>query len=181
MSTMTLIQTGIPPTAPGDVSVTSDSPPIVHVFRVTVSILSAALSTISVLSASVWLVLKTLLVPFGYLLSGLSTPLLYILSPVIVLARILVQVLITGPYSLVVGLLRAIYPIYVFVGAACIVAAGIGFCARGASHLLHASIFEAGAASEDIAPPTTTAEGVQSKIPKKVSIKAEADGERAAL
>ena len=174
MATMTLIPTG-PTAVPGDVPIVSSSPPIVHVFRITVNVLSAGFSAISIASGYIWSVLKTLLGPFGHLLSGITTPLFYILAPVIVVVGILIEVLITGPYSLTVGLLRAIYPIYVFVGAACIVAAAIGLCARGAVHFFHASIFEVDPTSDAATLPATTVKDSHSKTAKKTPIKTEAD------
>lgn len=174
MSTVTLVQTNVPPTLV-DSSLTQATPPIVHVIRVAFGILSTLFSAISLLSMSTWTIIKTALAPLRYLFFGLSTPVLYILSPVIILASIIVEVFIIGPYSLAVGFLRTIYPIYVFVGAACIVAAVVGLCARGAAQFLHASIFERDATRAEAVAPALKAGVARPKTPKKVSIKEEAD------
>lgn len=165
-----------------DIPPTSTAPPIVQFAYVAGSIISTAFSGVSLFFASIWSLVKTILSPISRLLLALSSPLLYLLSPVIVLANILLEVLILAPYSFFSGFVKAVYPIYVFVGAACIVAALVGLCARGAVHFLHASIFEP--ADQTIAPLSPSRrgppgkaepEGPRVKAGKKVSIKEEVD------
>ncbi|KAF4612384.1 hypothetical protein D9613_004037 [Agrocybe pediades] len=56
--------------------------------------------------------------------------LLYIFAPVIVFMDILTTIFIRAPYAVVVYLLDALFPLYVFCGVACITGGIIGLTAR---------------------------------------------------
>ncbi|KAJ7608517.1 hypothetical protein DFH06DRAFT_1248249 [Mycena polygramma] len=57
--------------------------------------------------------------------------LLYILSPAIVFVQIVLEAFVYSPYRLIVYLSDAFYPIYVFLGVACITGALLGLSGRG--------------------------------------------------
>src|SRR4051794_26084469 len=56
--------------------------------------------------------------------------LLYIFAPVIVFMDIITTIFIRAPYAVVVYLLDALFPLYVFCGVACITGGIIGLTAR---------------------------------------------------
>ncbi|KIP10457.1 hypothetical protein PHLGIDRAFT_230380 [Phlebiopsis gigantea 11061_1 CR5-6] len=180
MSTVTVVQTGTPPTLTmAEVPLMPTPPPIVHFTLLALGFFSKVFSALSFLSSQAWAVTTTTIVPLRLLLSVLSTPLIYVLSPVIVLANILAQIFLVGPYNLATAFLKAIHPIYVFVGIACIVAAAVGLCARGAVYVLHAFFIseptEPEVVPEDKTTPVVKAEETRPRTRKKVSIKEEAD------
>ncbi|KAI0775050.1 hypothetical protein BD413DRAFT_444584, partial [Trametes elegans] len=98
-------------------------PPIVQFGRVAGHVLTL---TFSYLSRATVLTSRYMHVP----LSVLYTPITYLLGPVIVLSQVLLQIFVFSPYALLSSLIRNVYPIYVFVGAACICAATVGYVAR---------------------------------------------------
>ncbi|GJE96207.1 hypothetical protein PsYK624_124010 [Phanerochaete sordida] len=165
----------VPPTSTiADVPANTTTPPIVYFFQLALNIASAAWSATLVFISSGWSLFKAILTPAASLLSAFSTPLLYILAPVIVLARILLEVLVLAPYYLITGVAREVYPLYVFVGAACLWAAFVGLCARGATHYMQLAIF----GSENLVSVREVASGAKPeprkpKAAKKVSIKEE--------
>jgi hypothetical protein len=56
--------------------------------------------------------------------------LLYILAPVIVFVQLLFDLVVTTPYRVISYLSDAFYPVYVFVGVACITGALVGLGGR---------------------------------------------------
>ncbi|KAI0636083.1 hypothetical protein C8Q77DRAFT_613658 [Trametes polyzona] len=112
-----------PALGPITAAATPTSPPIVQFARVASHAL--ALSFTYLLRASSVLTQYSL-TP----LSLLYTPALYLLSPIIVLSQILVDIFVLSPYTILASLARNIYPLYVFVGIACICAAFCGYVAR---------------------------------------------------
>ncbi|KAI8982732.1 hypothetical protein BD414DRAFT_418916 [Trametes punicea] len=115
-----------PSTAPAVISAasaTSSSPPIVELARVAGNVIALSFSY---LSHGLAIVTRSLLVS----LPLLYNPVIYLLGPVIVFSQVLLDVFVFTPYAIIVSLLRNVYPIYVFVGAACICAALVGSLAR---------------------------------------------------
>jgi hypothetical protein len=77
----------------------------------------------------VWLlnnILLSLLSPF---LVIITIP-IYLLSPAIITSKILVDLTVVFPYRAVSYIAQAVYPIYAFVGVACLSGALVGFGAR---------------------------------------------------
>ncbi|KAE9392958.1 hypothetical protein BT96DRAFT_924395 [Gymnopus androsaceus JB14] len=64
--------------------------------------------------------------PFAFI----SSAFLYILAPFIVFLEVLFDIFLLTPYNLVVYLVDAVYPLYVFCGVACITGVVIGVVAR---------------------------------------------------
>ena len=167
MSTVTILSTAPPASTIVEAPVNATTPPIVYFFQLALGILSTAYSATLVFFSSAWSLSKAIFSPIRSLVSAFSTPLLYILAPVIVLGRILLEVLVLAPYSLVTGVAREVYPIYVFVGAACIWAAFIGFCARGVTSYMQLAMF----GSENLVSIRTGASPAPHGSPKKKSAK----------
>ncbi|OSC99884.1 hypothetical protein PYCCODRAFT_1460490 [Trametes coccinea BRFM310] len=122
-------QAAIPAASPA-----STSPPIVELARVAGHAVSLSLSY---LSRGLSVLARSLLVP----LPLLYTPLLYLLGPVIAFAQVLLDIFVFAPYAIVAFVARNVYPIYVFVGAALICAALVGYLARMISVGLTYAIF----------------------------------------
>jgi len=93
-------------------------------------LVSSAFSTsLSALSHVVWLfniIFFSLLYPF---LAIIPIP-IYLLSPVTITSRILIDLFVLLPYRAVVYVSQALYPVYAFLGVACLSGAIIGFGAR---------------------------------------------------
>jgi len=90
---------------------------------------SAFSAGLSALSHVVWLlnaILFTLLYP---ILAVVPIP-IYLLSPVVITSKILVDLLIVLPYRAIVYASQALYPIYAFLVVACLSGAIVGFGAR---------------------------------------------------
>ncbi|CDO75167.1 hypothetical protein BN946_scf184866.g8 [Trametes cinnabarina] len=122
-------QAAIPAASP-----TSTSPPIVEVARVASHLISIA-STYILRGLSA--IIRSIIVPLPFLYK----PLLYLLGPVIVFAQVLLDIFIFTPYGITVTLARNVYPIYVFVGVACLCAGLIGYLARAVAAGLTYAIF----------------------------------------
>lgn len=102
------------------------SPPISSILP----LVSSGISTLlSALSHAVWLfniIFFALLYPF---LALLPIP-IYLLSPVTITSKIFFDLLVLLPYRAVVYVSQALYPIYAFMGVACLSGAIIGFGGR---------------------------------------------------
>ncbi|KAI0648953.1 hypothetical protein C8Q79DRAFT_948045 [Trametes meyenii] len=151
-------------------SVTSNPPPIVEFARVAGHILTLSFSY---LSRGVVTLTRSLSTP----LALLYTPVLYLLAPAIVLSQILLEIFVFTPCAIVASLTRNIYPIYVFVGAACICSALLGSAARIVASALAYALF---APRTPPTPKDETREKEASKPPvpktrlkKRVSIREE--------
>ncbi|KAH9902622.1 hypothetical protein C8Q73DRAFT_12660 [Cubamyces lactineus] len=121
-------------TIPAAAAATSTSPPIVELARLTGHALSLSFSYTARGSMTL---ARYILFP----LPLLSAPLLYLLAPVLVLSRVLLDIFVFAPFTIFSVLARNIYPIYVFVGVACICAAFVGYLARAISIGLTYAIF----------------------------------------
>ncbi|KAI0663778.1 hypothetical protein C8Q70DRAFT_378169 [Cubamyces menziesii] len=172
-ATVFIHATNAPSVAIPAASATSTSPPIVELARLTGHALSLSFSYTA--HGSVTL-LRYILLP----LPLLSTPLLYLLAPVFVLSQVLLDVFIFTPFTIVSVLVRNIYPVYVFVGAACICAAFVGYLARAITVGLTYAIFAPRSAPPLEEPePTisrekgTTKNAQKARSRKRVSIKEE--------
>ena len=102
------------------------SPPISSILP----LVSTAFSTsLSGLSHVVWLfnaIFFSLLYP---ILAIIPIP-IYLLSPVIITSQILLDLFVVLPYRAVVYVSQALYPLYAFLGVACLSGAIIGFGGR---------------------------------------------------
>ncbi|KAJ7775368.1 hypothetical protein B0H16DRAFT_42886 [Mycena metata] len=89
----------------------------------------------AILSALAFVVLRIVAHPFPLLL--------YILAPGLVFVHIFLDVFVYFPYRAILYVADAIYPVYVFLGVACVAGALIGLSGRlavlGATHVLLAS------------------------------------------
>jgi hypothetical protein len=77
----------------------------------------------------------------------LASPLtfvLYAIAPLVVFLQFTFDLLILSPYALIAYFLHAIYPVYVFVGVACITGSLIGFSGRTLALFLTALILSPG-------------------------------------
>jgi hypothetical protein len=102
------------------------SPPISSVLPLVSSAFSTSLSG---LSHVVWLfniVFLSLLYPF---LAIIPIP-IYLLSPVTITSKILLDLFVVLPYRALVYFSQALYPVYAFLGVACLSGAIIGFGGR---------------------------------------------------
>ncbi|KAI0671889.1 hypothetical protein C8Q78DRAFT_1031291 [Trametes maxima] len=122
------------PSAEPLASVTSNPPPIVEFARVAGHVLTLSLSY---LSRGTVILTRSLTTP----LAVLYNPLLYLLAPAIVLLQILLEIFVFTPYAIMASLIRNVYPIYVFVGAACICSALLGSIARIVTSALAYALF----------------------------------------
>ncbi|KAF5391785.1 hypothetical protein D9757_001647 [Collybiopsis confluens] len=80
-----------------------------------------------------WLIRSTLSYPTFLVLSPLAHILsitFYILGPFIVFGQILLDALLLTPFNILLYLLDAVYPLYVFFGVACITGTIVGLLAR---------------------------------------------------
>ena len=75
------------------------------------------------------------------LITLLYYPLNYLFAPVIILAQVLFDLLVFTPYAIVLSVARDVYPIYVFVGATCLCALGVGYFARALSTVITRTFF----------------------------------------
>jgi hypothetical protein len=102
------------------------SPPISSILPL---VSTAFTTSLSALSHAVWLfniVFFSLLYPF---LAIIPIP-IYLLSPVIITSKVLLDLFVVLPYRAVVYVSQALYPLYAFLGVACLSGAIIGFGAR---------------------------------------------------
>lgn len=152
--------------------VVANQPPIVYILQVLPRVISFIGSLLSLIGRALVGTGRFILTPVFVA----STPLLYILAPVIVFIRVLIESLILTPYRIVTYLLDALYPVYVFVGTACLCA---GVVALGARLIIYAA---GQVLLEPSASPSTNsvetehaprASSMQRKSMKRVSIKEE--------
>ncbi|KAI0833659.1 hypothetical protein BC628DRAFT_1344751 [Trametes gibbosa] len=154
-------------TSSADVSAVSNSPPIIHFARIAGHALALSFSYLSRFSATL---ASHLLVPFALA----YVPIHYLLSPAIVLVQVLLELFVFAPYAILAAAVRNIYPIYVFVGVACICSAFLGYVARLISKGLTYAVYTPRpkvAVSADPPPDAAPANAVTSKmrVRKRVS------------
>ncbi|KAH9847507.1 hypothetical protein C2E23DRAFT_848165 [Lenzites betulinus] len=153
-------------------SAVADSPPIIHFARIAGHVFALSFSYLSSFSTTL----------AGYSLVPLNfafTPIYYVLSPVIVFVQVLLEVFLFSPYAIITSVVRNIYPIYVFVGVACIFSALLGYVARMISRGLTYAVFTprrpsatlAEDPAPDAAPPKATTP--KTRVRRRVSIKEE--------
>ena len=110
----------------GTPSAGPQAPPIVELARFLGQALSVSYGFFSRTTVAIVL---SLIAP----VTLLYYPLTYLFAPVIVLAQVLIDLLVFTPYAIVLSVARNVYPIYVFVGATCLCALGVGYFARALS------------------------------------------------
>ncbi|ETW77443.1 hypothetical protein HETIRDRAFT_327084 [Heterobasidion irregulare TC 32-1] len=106
--------------------VSGNPPPILEIFN----FLSSSSFILWGIAASTFSGLYT---ATSYLFTPLTLLLpvvIYIVSPITLFLQLVLDGLIIVPFNLSVYILQAIYPLYVFVGVACVSGAVIGFGAR---------------------------------------------------
>ncbi len=101
-------------------------PPISSLLPLLSSAFSAGLSALSHVAWLLKIIFFSLLYPF---LAIIPIP-IYLLSPVIITSKILLDLFVVLPYHAVVYVSQAFYPIYAFIGVACLSGVIIGFGAR---------------------------------------------------
>ena len=95
---------------------------------------SVLLTAITFLTHALGFLISKIYYPI-FLLSPLSI-ILYLLSPAIVLAEVVLDMLVATPYHISLYLLDAFYPVYVLCGVACIVGALLGIGGRMTTTML---------------------------------------------
>jgi hypothetical protein len=90
---------------------------------------SALAAGLSALSHVVWLLNIIFLSLLSPILAIIPIP-IYLLSPFIISSQILLDLFVVLPYRAVSYISQALYPIYAFLGVACLSGALIGFGAR---------------------------------------------------
>ncbi|KAF8497608.1 hypothetical protein F5888DRAFT_301686 [Russula emetica] len=103
------------------------SPPISAILPLVSSAFSTSLSALShVVSLFNTIFFSLLYYPF---LAIIPIP-IYLLSPVIITSKILLDLFVVLPYRALLYISQALYPIYAFVGVACLSGAIVGFGGR---------------------------------------------------
>ena len=165
----------------GTVSQVASSPPIVEIARFVGQALQKSYGLASRIAITI---VRSLIAPITLLYHPVS----YLLAPVTVLAQVLLDLFVFTPYAITLSVVRNVYPLYVFVGAACICALLVGFVARAFATALVRALFaprRAGNRSRDISVSPVEHKSEKSslkKVPsktrlrKRVSIKEERDG-----
>lgn len=102
------------------------APPISSLLPLLSSTFFTGFSAISYLSGLLRTISHILLAPFLAIISIV----LYILSPVIISLQILFDTLVGVPYRAAAYVLQALYPVYAFIGVACLSGIVIGLGAR---------------------------------------------------
>ncbi|KAI0073667.1 hypothetical protein K474DRAFT_170000 [Panus rudis PR-1116 ss-1] len=168
-----------------------NSPPIVHLLHF---LLRAANVTWSVVVAT-FHALFSISSVFLNIFHTLSTPILYLLSPFLLFAQIVLDGLVYTPYRILAYLVYSLYPIYVLVGTACIAAGVLGMTARFVTHIVKSILLDPSTPPpfetstprqppESPSPPSSqnaihpkqefaTGSSRKRKTPKRVSIKEE--------
>ncbi|KAA1474516.1 hypothetical protein DENSPDRAFT_841114 [Dentipellis sp. KUC8613] len=114
------------PTVSVSPTVQATPPPILQLLPLLSRTFSASVSASSYIARNVSSVLSLFLTPLTLVLPAV----LYVLAPFIVTSQILLDAFVIIPYRATIYILQAIYPLYVFVGVACICGALLGFGAR---------------------------------------------------
>ena len=109
------------------------------------------------------LAFQAFLFPF----TAISAPFFYIISPAVVLAQILLEVLVLTPYRVFTYLATALYPVYVLAGTAVLTAALVGLTGR----LITSSIISFLFRPPSDAEPTDVAADAQYIAPRRKSRK----------
>lgn len=102
------------------------SPPISSVLPLVSSAFSTSLSALSHVVRLFNIIFLSLLYP---ILAIIPIP-IYLLSPLIITSKILLDLFVIVPYRAVVYISQALYPMYAFIGVACLSGAIIGFGGR---------------------------------------------------
>ncbi|THH27143.1 hypothetical protein EUX98_g7042 [Antrodiella citrinella] len=143
-------------------------PPIVYFLQLLQQVLSASVALVVFVARTASSILSPI--------SIVSSSLLYLFAPVLVLANILLDVFLVTPFHIIVYLLHALYPIYVLVGIAFICACFVGLAARLSIHLLKSILLRSPSV---VQPPSVHVtqpeedEKPRRKAQKRVSIKEE--------
>lgn len=104
------------------------SPPLARILPYLSTASHGLIASLAATLRAVVYLTKTLSYPI-LLLSPLPI-ILYLLAPLIVFLQILVEVAILSPFKVFMYLADALYPLYVFVGVACITGALVGYVCR---------------------------------------------------
>ncbi|KAH9048902.1 hypothetical protein EDB84DRAFT_1455389 [Lactarius hengduanensis] len=149
------------------------SPPISSILPLLSSAFTTGLSTISYISGYFRTISYSLFSPFlviipvGY----------YLLSPIIISAQLLFDTFVGMPYRAAVYVLQAVYPIYAFLGVACLFGIIIGLGARQIVSLIGWGLLggEAPSTQRSGSPPRTRPprKSSISRGKRRVTVKAE--------
>jgi hypothetical protein len=104
-----------------------------------------------------------------YLLSPLFfiiSIVLYLLSPILVSTQVILNLFVFGPYRGIVYLAQALYPIYAFIGAACLLGIIFGFGARYLVRTLGQALLEK---MMHNVPPQRSVSPTRPRPPRKAS------------
>jgi hypothetical protein len=102
------------------------APPISSILPLLSSTFFTGFSAISYISGILRTISHLLLVPFLAIISVV----LYLLSPIIISLQILFDTFVGIPYRAAAYVLQALYPVYAFIGVACLAGIVIGLGAR---------------------------------------------------
>lgn len=126
MATTTVTLVDIPTAT----STALSQPPIVYFYEAGYRFLTNVLLGFVGASAYVWPVLKAIVSPFVSLFSALSSPILYLLSPLFLLVNIILSIFVYAPYNFLTNTMHALYPVYAFVFITVVLASVVGMSAR---------------------------------------------------
>ncbi|KAF8263374.1 hypothetical protein EI94DRAFT_1665612 [Lactarius quietus] len=102
------------------------APPISSLLPLLTSTLTTGFSAIAYLSGVFRTISHSLLSPF----LAIIPITLYLLSPIIITAQIMFDTFVGMPYRAAVHVMQALYPIYAFIGIACLAGIVVGIGAR---------------------------------------------------
>ncbi|TFY68770.1 hypothetical protein EVG20_g3428 [Dentipellis fragilis] len=114
------------PTVSVSPTVQATPPPILQLLPLLSRTFSASVSASSYIARNASSALSLFLTPLTLMLPAV----LYVFAPFIVTSQILLDAFVVIPYRVTVYILQVVYPLYVFVGVACICGALLGFGAR---------------------------------------------------
>lgn len=156
------------PSGPGPTS-----PPISSILPLLSSALSTGFSVISYISGFLRTISHTLLSPF----LAIFAVVVYLLSPIIISSQMLFDTLVRMPFRAAVYVLQALYPIYAFLGVACLSGIIFGIGARQIVRLVGWGLLggEAPSTQRNGSPPRTRPQrkSSTSRGKRKVTVKAE--------
>ncbi|KAH9945231.1 uncharacterized protein BXZ73DRAFT_38500 [Epithele typhae] len=158
----------------GTVAASSPSPPIVELARFLAHLFTVSYRFFSQTTL-------TLVLSIFAPLTLIYSPISYLLAPVFVFLRVLLDLFIFTPYAIAASIARNVYPIYVFVGTALLCAICVGLVARAISSSIQHVLFAP--PEQPVSPNEAKSEksslktsAPKPRVKKRVSIKKERDG-----
>lgn len=159
--------------AMGDtVSRSPTAPPISSLLPLLFSTFSTGSSAISYISGILRTISRTLFTPF----LAIIPIAFYLLSPIIISSQILFDTFVGMPYRAAVYVLQALYPIYAFIGVACLAGIVVGVGARQVVNFVGWGLLGEVPSTQRSASPSRTRSQRKSSVSRgkrKVTLKTE--------